>query len=190
MDRRAWTAHGAPPPAPDTSYVPGVVRPPIPPAAKADTTPTFVVFPWWTTSYSAAQDWSCKTILATAAANATTVLPTTPGNFLYSVPANFSAVLKSLTLIVQAPTNTMNLSLTLLAGNAPIQGWVNRMIPPGSGSTLNITWNDIDVRLYQGTFFTASLTEGGGSNWTVSCEASGWQIMNQEIERVQQGNNY
>lgn len=150
----------------------------VPPMAPVE------ILPWWLVEFQSAQDWNCGALAAAIAASKITVLP---ASFSYTVPANYAAVIKSLAVTVTAPTTSMNLTLTLLKGNGPIQGWTNRIIPPGSGASLSITYNQMSIRMQQNETLTAQFTEGGGATWTVTVEASGWQVPVRDILRVQQG---
>jgi hypothetical protein len=189
------SGRGAPPPRPDFLSTPVQhgegFRVAIPaggnPTSPAQIGAALEIHPWWLYEYASAQDWTCKALAAAIGASGITVLPTT---FAYAVPTNYIAVVKSVTIVIIAPTTAMNLSFTLLKNNGPVQGWSNRMMPPGSGSAVTITYNNMILRMAQGETLTAQFLESGGATWSVSVEASGWQVLSKDVERIQQGFNY
>lgn len=189
----AW---GAPPPLPDVSAIPvnrrSINLPPTAPNAPADQPPPVPVqapvqiFPWWLYEYESAQDFYIKSLNIAIAANATTPVP----NFAFVVPGQNRGVLKHISMTLQSSTTAINLQLTLLLNNAPIQGWSGLAFPPMLATAVLIPFNDMNVRMSQNSVLTAQFVEASGLTWVVSLEASGWNVSEQDIARLQQGVRY
>ena len=166
----------------------GQVLPPAPPAR-----PKVEVFPWWDLKWENAQAWSTRAlnfvVNPTAVANTTTPVP---GTFNFQVRPQNSGVIKSLRMTVQNPVATIQLALTLFIGQSPVEGWTGIPFDPVAATAYILVFNDINVLMRQNDILTASFTDTSNpaSAWTCSLTASGWQVQNTEIERVQQGFRY
>jgi hypothetical protein len=198
---------GAPPPLPPFQSLPGTVRgpsgQPVPAVDWGDGTvkaplpvqPSLSISPWWLYEYPDAVDFSLTALNFTAAAGATTTVPVGTAaapQFTFTVPSGYIGVLRQVTMTVQSPVATMNLSLRLLLGNAPIQGWSNRPFPPLALSGMAIGFNGIVIRMPQGSTLTAQFIEASSpaSSFTCSLDANGWICPIASIRRLQQGLEY
>ena len=196
MTLRDGSAWGAPPPRADFGATlntrQGPAFPPNVPNAPAGQLPPAPVqspvqiFPWWLYEYESAVDFYIKSLNVAIAAGTTTPVP----NFSFTVPGQQRAVLKHISMTLQAALTTMNLSLTLLLGGAPIQGWSGLAFPPMLATAVLIPFNDMNVRMAQNQTLTAQFVEASGLTWVVSLEASGWSVQEQDIARLQQGIKY
>ncbi len=148
--------------------------------------PPLQVFPWWLYEGPGAQDWYAKALNFTAVGNATTVVP----GFSYIVNTNNVAVIKTLTMTVQQSTAAINLTMTLLLNGAPISGWNGIAFPPILATGISRGFSGMIVRLPENGVLTAQFTEVGGTNWTCSFDASGWQVSKPEVARLQGSVNY
>ena len=188
---------GAPPPLPETwdipvsgnrsSSSPLIPNTPLsagPPAPLP--IPPVQVFPWWLYEYESATDFYISSLNFAVPASVITVVP----SFTFTVPQQQRGVLKSISMTVQSSTAAMNLSLTLLKNNAPIQGWTGIPFPPILATGENINFNDMNVKFQQGEILTAQFTEASAAAWTCSLTASGWTVAKAEIDRLQQGVRY
>ena len=155
----------------------GVITPPPAPVQ---------IYPWWLYESPGATDFYIKSLNFAVPANSVTVVP----NFSFQVTTNNVAVLKHIAMTVQASLATINLSLTLLLNNAPIQGWTGIAFPPIVATGVIIPYNNMVVRLPENSTLTAIFTETSGLAWTCSLEAMGWQVSKPEVARLQGSVNY
>ena len=129
--------HGAPPPIPDFGSTPvdrqggflPATMPNAPDAGVVGYTPPAMapvqIFPWWLYQYESAQAFYIKSLNFMVAASTITPVPT----FTFTVPQQMRGVLQSIEMTVQSSTAAMNLQLTLLVQNAPLQGWSGVAFP-------------------------------------------------------------
>jgi len=192
--------HGAPPPIPDFGSTPvnrqGGFLPattpnaPVAGGAAVGYTPPAIapvqIFPWWLYQYESAQAFYIKSLNFTVAASGITVVPA----FTFTVPAQMRGVLQSIEMTVQSSTAAMNLQLTLLLQNAPLQGWSGVAFPPILATGLVRGINNMNVRMQQNQTLTAQFAEASGSPFVCSLEASGWVVAQSDIDRLQQSVRY
>jgi hypothetical protein len=190
--------HGAPPPIPDFGSTPvdrqggflPATMPNAPDAGVVGYTPPAMapvqIFPWWLYQYESAQAFYIKSLNFMVAASTITPVPT----FTFTVPQQMRGVLQSIEMTVQSSTAAMNLQLTLLVQNAPLQGWSGVAFPPILATGLVRGINNMNVRLQQNQILTAQFAEASGSPFVCSLEASGWVVAQVDIDRLQQSVRY
>ena len=149
---------------------------------------TLNVSPWWLYEYESAQDWYSANIQFVLAAGAQNfAVP----NFGFTVPQGNRMVLKQFIIGVQNPTTAINVSVALMRGNAPISGFSQVFFLPMAAATQDLPFNDLNLRFNGTDQFSAQFSNGNaGTAWTLNIQASGWYVLQTEIDRLQGGVRY
>lgn len=195
--RRPFFAAGAPPALPDFGSTPvmrpagGIPSPSIPNLPPGVMPPvqqfSVQVNPWWDKKWDAAQAWNILAQNFTVAAGQAATPANYVTNFLYQVPTVNRSVIKAALLTIQNPVATTDVRMTIFVNDAPVQGWNGIAFPPLSATAEVIPFNDINITLQQNDVVHVAFSEQSNpaASWTCSLQLLGWQITQNEIERVQ-----
>lgn len=145
-----------------------------------------IIYPWWQFEMPGSNDWLAQALNFTAVGGATTTVP----GFSFTVGQSQVGVIKQITMTVQNSLATINLGMTLLINNAPVQGWTNRLFPAVAATGVVVPFNDVVIRMQQFDVLTAVFTDVGGAGYTCTLQASGWQTPETVVKQFMGGVPY
>lgn len=136
------------------------------------------VQPWWLYPYKGSQDFNQFFAGAALAAGASSV----PGELTIDINVGFQAVVRFVTLFINAPDTTALVSAQLLINGGPVPGWKVASFPRVANN-LSIT-KDGYVRVPPNALVSLRLVNDSPGAFVVGGEFGGWQTQQDEIERL------
>jgi hypothetical protein len=137
------------------------------------------LFPWWERPLAGSQDIDVR--LNTAALGAGPGITITPAGLFTQLQPGYVAVVRFVTLFVDAPTTTLDVDWILLINGGPVQGWDKMGSFPRSATNLSITKEGF-VRVPAGGSIGIAIRNNEATARTVGAEYGGWQTPQTAID--------
>lgn len=138
--------------------------------------------PWWVERPPFAQDFF--------ATDKNTTLPAAVGsvalpNATFQVPpGDFIAVIKAVTIFINAPTVATDVDWSILINDGPVQGWDHLTTFPRAAANLSIDFGGT-IFVPQGALVSMRVNNiSGAGPWTVGGSFTGWFLSQTDIARV------
>lgn len=159
--------------------------PPAPP-------PTLQVFPWWYYPPPASQYVYVDSLAATGAAQVVVAggQDVVVAGTQFAVVDGQRAVITGIAIGVQTPLPTDNYFFTLKRNNGPIEGVrALRNFPVAANASVR-EFGGFAIKFEPRDSIEWTVTNNGANPVTIFLSYQGWIASVNEIERIQQGNNY
>ena len=139
--------------------------------------------PWWQERPPFATDFTAIEKAEVLVAVAGTVLAL-PGATFQLPPGDFIAVVKAVTIFIDAPTLLTDVNWQLRINNGPVAGWDNLSTFPRVATNLSIDFGGT-VFVSQGAQISmVAINNANTGPWTVGGQITGWYLSRADIDRV------
>jgi hypothetical protein len=140
---------------------------------------TVQYYPPWIQPPDVYQDFNLQTPLATAVAAGTSIQP---ASVQYQTPNAYRGVIREVSLFIDAPNPTLDVTFILLIAGAPVPGW-SRSSFARTATNISIDF-DSHIRFREGQLVSWNIVNNSGVSWTVGVRFSGWIYPSSEETRI------
>lgn len=141
---------------------------------------TIQYYPPWIKRPDVYQDFYFRTAIGTAVPALSTISP--PEVQLQTIVGQ-RGVISAVTIFVDAPNNTLDVTWILKFNTDPVPGWSIGSFARAA-TNLSIAYNEQAIRIREGQLVSWSIVNNTAVSWTVGVEYSGWTYPASEEMRI------